>query len=72
MQAPTPCRYHGNLDKIQVIGEQHPSLGIDQHCSRAAPPRSASASLASAFDRHSAELKSVNIDLVSIGGISIR
>jgi len=31
MQAATPSRCHGNLDQIQMIGEQHPCPGIDQH-----------------------------------------
>jgi hypothetical protein len=31
MQALTPSRSHGNFDKIQMIGEQHPCPGIDQH-----------------------------------------
>jgi hypothetical protein len=29
MQAPPPRRRHGNFDKIQMIRQQHPSLGID-------------------------------------------
>jgi hypothetical protein len=31
VQAPAPSRCHGSFDKIQMIGEQHPSPGVEQH-----------------------------------------
>jgi hypothetical protein len=72
MEAPAPSRCHGCFDKIQMIGQYYPSLGVDQHLLPSRATRSARAKLVSAFDRHSAALKSVNMDLVSIGEISIR